>query len=94
MHVPRKLHERYAAPNAPLQPTTLTSYETDWDVIYPVSSFLETWRFGVAPPAAEKQFEWPQMGWEVKEKALSDGQRSLSFKLNFVRRTVRSFRPL
>lgn len=73
------LHERYGTPDRPVQSTIMNKANTDWDVLYPVSSFLDTYRFELSPT----DFDWPRMGIEVNE-TISNGERKLDLTLDFV----------
>ena len=57
------IHARYGTQD-PVVPTVMNKENTDWDVLYPVSSFLDTYRFPLSPIA----FDWPKMGIEVHEE--------------------------
>jgi hypothetical protein len=74
------LHERYGSAAHPPEHTDLTPYDSDWDILYPVSSFLDTHRFKLD---GIPEFDWPHMGWNVVDTAQGDG-RHLHFTLNFV----------
>lgn len=73
------LHNRYGTPDGPVQSTIMNKANPDWDVLYPVSSFLDTYRFALP----RDDFEWPSMGVEVNE-TVSDGKRKLDLSLDFV----------
>jgi hypothetical protein len=76
------LHSRYGA--GPLQSTTLTEYDSDWDVLYPLPDFLETWHFPISPSSESRDFKFPKP--LIKHTELpSDGTgvRRLKFKFDF-----------
>jgi hypothetical protein len=72
------LHERYGT-DAPVQRTVMNKANSDWDVLYPVSSFLDTYRFEL--PSTD--FAWPKMGLDVTETR-GESTRKLDMRLNFV----------
>ena len=76
----QSLHDRYGAPGAGIEATTITKRDTDWDVLFPLSSFLETYKFEL--PTVD--FSWPEMGMKVKELGWSEGVRRLEIHLDFV----------
>ncbi|ODO08317.1 hypothetical protein L198_00041 [Cryptococcus wingfieldii CBS 7118] len=105
--IPSSLHARYALPSSPLIHKDLEDEDHDWDAIYPVSTFLDTYKFeldisgqgfaqGLEGQGKEKEkekggwggvegvenFEWPEMGWSVKEKG-GDGFRDVEITFNF-----------
>lgn len=72
------LHARYGT-DAPVESTIMNKENSDWDVLYPVSSFLDTYRFEL--PSID--FVWPKMGLEVEETK-GESTRKLDMRLNFV----------
>lgn len=78
------VHERYGT-EAPVVETVMNKNNTDWDVLYPISSFLKTFRFTLPP--TEPSFTWPEMGISVKESSKTAGVRDLQIRLDFVSRT-------
>jgi hypothetical protein len=75
------VRERYGT-DSPVVETVMNKNNTDWDVLYPISSFLKTFRF-VLPPT-EPSFAWPEMGISVKESSKISGVRDLQIRLDFV----------
>lgn len=71
------IHERYGS--GPIEHTSLGDHDPDWDIIYPVSSFLDTYRF----PLPRIPFEWPILRYKVQENE-SDGDRRIQLSLDFV----------
>jgi hypothetical protein len=53
------IHERYGT-DEPVTRTALTPAESDWDTLYPISDFLETYRFPLPPVS----FHWPRVVFE------------------------------
>jgi hypothetical protein len=76
------LHERYGAADSPIENTHMSKANSDWDVLYPISSFLDTYRFDLP---SKGEFAWPEMGIQVVETH-GDGTRKLDMTLNFVSR--------
>ncbi|WVQ80122.1 hypothetical protein IAT38_002223 [Cryptococcus sp. DSM 104549] len=82
--IPSAIHERYALPGAPLEHTVLTDYDSDWDMLYPVSTFLDTYRFTLPVPEEVEGFKWPKMEWEEVEGGVwEDGKREMTLKFDF-----------
>ncbi|KIR69961.1 hypothetical protein I310_06278 [Cryptococcus deuterogattii CA1014] len=77
------LYSRYGAPNLPLEHTSLTDYDSDWDVLYPVSTFLDTYRFDLPVSEQAKEFTWPEMKWGVKDTKWENGIRKMILTFNF-----------
>lgn len=78
----KEIHERYGA--GPLEATTLTEYDSDWDVLYPLPSFLDTWKFPISPPSQSPDFKFPEVGVEHTElDPVEEGVRRLKFRFNF-----------
>ena len=75
------LHQRYGAPGSLVKRTTTTQNDTNWDTLYPVSSFLRTYKFAL--PAVD--FDWPRMHLEETELPAEKGVRRLSLRMGFVR---------
>ena len=71
------LHERYGT-DSPVQETVMNKHNTEWDVLYPISSFLDTYRFDLPP----NNFVWPRADIQAEE-TLGDGTRKLDLRLNF-----------
>ena len=76
------IHERYGT-DSPVQETIMNKHNPDWDVLYPISSFLDTYRFEL--PAND--FVWPRADFSVQE-TVGDGTRKLDLCLNFVSRNL------
>nr|KIR45346.1 hypothetical protein I312_05389 [Cryptococcus bacillisporus CA1280] len=77
------LYSRYGAPDLPLEHTSLTDYDSDWDVFYPVSTFLDTYRFDLPVSEQAKEFTWPEMKWGVKDTKWENGIRKMILTFNF-----------
>lgn len=77
------IHERYGV--GPLEETTLTEYDSDWDVLYPLPAFLDTWRFPIASPPSD--FTFPQPGLDHTELPCEGGAmqgvRRLKLRFDF-----------
>lgn len=76
------IHKRYGLVHSPARSKVLTDYTPDWDIIYPISAFLDGYEFDL-PTAAD--FEWPKMQHEVVWKDEED-QRRVQLTLDFVSR--------
>ena len=73
------LHERYGT-DSPVTPTQMNKENSDWDILYPISSFLDTYRFELPPSPG---FKWPEVGVKHKESRL-EGKRKIDLTLDFV----------
>ena len=71
------IHARYGV--GPLEHTNLGEYDSDWDTIYPISSFLETYRFPLTPTP----HDWPRMKY-TSDVSASDGVRRVKLSMDFV----------
>ena len=71
------IHERYGS--GPVDHTHLGINDTDWDVVYPVSPFLETYRFAI--PATS--FDWPKVKYTTND-VVSNGVRDIQLSMDFV----------
>lgn len=68
------IHERYGS--GPVERTSLGEYDPDWDVLYPVSSFLDTYRFRLP----STPFDWPNLQYTAHETESNEARRiQLSF---------------
>jgi hypothetical protein len=75
------IHERYGALNSTLSPNIWTESNADWDVFYPISALIETYRF---PIQGDRGFTWPKAGIEVEELGYVNGVREMNLMLDFV----------
>ena len=71
------IHARYGA--GPVEHTSLGEHDPDWDVLYPISSFLDTYRFPLPPTP----FDWPNLRYTVNNTE-SSGVRRIQLSLDFV----------
>ncbi|EIW65964.1 hypothetical protein TREMEDRAFT_70376 [Tremella mesenterica DSM 1558] len=72
------LHDQFA-PESNMTHTSLTPYDPDWDVLYPVSTFLDTYRFEI--PGQE--FSWPDLRWSMKEVSRTGDERRVRLTFDF-----------
>ena len=84
VHLHEALHERLS-PASKLEHTWLTQYDPDWDVVYPVSSFLDTWRFNLEKPINDRG-DWPQLQAEAKTVDRTETERTIQLRIDFVSR--------
>lgn len=73
--VMRALHNQFGA-GAPLTRTEATEDNADWDVLYPVSAFLETYKFPLPPT----EFTWPKMEFEATREKTDEGHTRIHLK--------------
>lgn len=64
-------------PGAQLTATVVNDSVPDWDTLYPISSFLETYRF----PLPDTGFTWPDMATEASRVTTDMGER-IHLKMN------------
>lgn len=76
-NIVQDLHERYGA--GPMEHTVLGDYDADWDILYPFSSFLDTYRFPLPPV----EFNWPKLDWTVQESFTAE-HRKIHLRVNYV----------
>ncbi|TXT09032.1 hypothetical protein VHUM_02506 [Vanrija humicola] len=76
-HIINDFHERYGN-GAELEHTVLTDYDSDWDTLYPVSTFLDTYRWKL--PHVE--FDWPKLGAETSRVQHDNGTATIHLKMN------------
>ncbi|WRT66692.1 uncharacterized protein IL334_003653 [Kwoniella shivajii] len=77
------IHEKFGQPNTGLQHTKLTDYDSDWDVIYPISAFLDTYKFPIEVKKEDEQFSWPNMGFYTQDVKWEYGMREVRLRFNF-----------
>ncbi len=80
----KAIHSKYGHSSQPVIPTVLTEYESDWDTLYPISAFLETYKFGLDVDEIDRRFQWPQMEVRVDEADWSEGVRHLKMRFSHV----------
>ncbi|OCF60854.1 hypothetical protein L486_00497 [Kwoniella mangroviensis CBS 10435] len=76
------IHTRFGKNGSEVINTQLTDYDSDWDTVYPISSFLDTYKFPLEVSREDEQFEWPSMGFYTQEVSWEYATRVL--KLRFV----------
>lgn len=74
-------HARYGV--GPIKHTSLGEHDPEWDVLYPVSSFLDTYRFKLP----STPFDWPNLKYTANESA-TDGVRRIQMSFGFVSEEV------
>lgn len=77
LDVVEAIHERYGV--GPIEHTSLGDHDPDWDVLYPISTFLNTYRFPLAPTG----FDWPEIKSEAQVTSV-DGLRKIQLSFDFV----------
>lgn len=87
-HVVQTIHDRYGA--GPLHETQLTEYDSDWDILYPLPSFLDTWNFALSP----SQFAWPALDYQATELSNVDGVRKIKMRFDFVSESSSFLMPI
>ncbi|WWC88985.1 uncharacterized protein L201_003900 [Kwoniella dendrophila CBS 6074] len=83
-NIVNSIHEKFGQPKSTFINTQLTDYDSDWDVIYPISSFLDTYKFPIEIEDQEQEnFEWPSMGFFTQEVNWAYGQREVKLRFDF-----------
>ncbi|WVR06737.1 hypothetical protein IAU60_003772 [Kwoniella sp. DSM 27419] len=77
------IHEKYGLPGSEIQPTKMTDWDSDWDVLYPISTFLETYKFPLDVSEKDKEFDWPGMGFWVDDVKWEYGIRHMRLRFDF-----------
>lgn len=73
--VMKELHDQFGG-GAELVRTEQTDDNSDWDVLYPVSSFLETYSFELP----KTKFDWPEMTFEATREKTDGGHTRIHLK--------------
>lgn len=71
----KQLHEAYGS-GTELTHTVQTEESADWDVLYPVSSFLDTYNF----PLPAVKFDWPEMTFQATRTRTDEGHTRIHLK--------------
>jgi hypothetical protein len=72
-----QFHTQYGR-GANLTRTEMNEYNSDWDTLYPVSSFLETYRF----PLESVTFDWPKVTAESERTENADGTTHIKVRID------------
>lgn len=70
-------------------PKALNEYTPDWNIIYPISVFLDGYEFPLSDEMEKvaQGFKWPEVGHEIRSKDVEVGRR-IEMKLDFVRSSL------
>ncbi len=84
----QRLHDRYGLPHHPITPNPRSEENSDWDVLYPISAFLETEMFELGVSELNPGFKLPEMKIKLESQEWDEaaGARSLGLKVEHVRR--------
>lgn len=75
------IHKRFGMPTSPPEQYRMETHEAQWDFVYPVSAFMDTYRF---PVLANDLYEhYPALALDVEQEVM-DGARRLTMTMNFV----------
>ncbi|WWC94440.1 hypothetical protein V866_001285 [Kwoniella sp. B9012] len=81
-NIVESIHTQFGKNGSEVVNTRLTDYDSDWDTVYPISSFLDTYKFPLEVSREDEQFEWPSIGFYTQEVSWEYATRVL--KLRFV----------
>lgn len=70
-------HKRYGG-QTKLEHTQVDDYNSDWDTLYPVSSFLDTYKF----PLPYVGFDWPKLHHTSERERTPDGNLHIRIKMD------------
>jgi hypothetical protein len=89
----QRLHDRYGLPHHPITPNPRSAENSDWDVLYPISAFLETEMFELGVSELNPGFKLPELKIKLESQDWDSatGTRSLGFKVEHVSILQRSF---
>jgi hypothetical protein len=73
----REFHEQYGQ-GSELIPTIVDDYNSDWDTLYPVSTFLETYKF----PLENVDFDWPKVTYTSTRTLQADGNTHIQLRID------------
>lgn len=79
----QRLHDRYGLPHHPITPNPRSEENSDWDVLYPISAFLETEMFELGVSELNPGFKLPEMKIKLESQEWDEaaGARSLGLKV-------------
>jgi hypothetical protein len=82
----QRLHDRYGLPHHPLTPNPRSDDNSDWDVLYPISAFLETEMFELGVSELNPGRTLPEMQIDLvhDEWHEEDGVRSIALRVQHV----------
>lgn len=75
-----EFHEQFG-PGTELTRTVMDDYNSDWDTLYPVSSFLDTYRFPL-PAARANGFSWPAVQYNASRTLQDDGNTHIELTID------------
>ncbi|WVQ67426.1 uncharacterized protein L199_005623 [Kwoniella botswanensis] len=81
-NIVESIHTHFGKNGSEVVNTQLTDYDSDWDTVYPISSFLDTYKFPLEVSREDEHFEWPSIGFYTQEVSWEYATRVL--KLRFV----------
>jgi hypothetical protein len=82
----QRLHDRYGLPHHPLTPNPRSDDNSDWDVLYPISAFLETEMFELGVSELNPGRTLPEMQIDLvhDEWHEEEGVRSIALRVQHV----------
>lgn len=81
LHLVSSIHQRFGIPAEQPEHYAVTPQDPEWDFVYPISAFLDTWKFPVLANDAYKGY--PNLGVVANVKAEGEDRRVV-LDLDFV----------
>ncbi|WWD03211.1 hypothetical protein V865_001261 [Kwoniella europaea PYCC6329] len=82
-NIVESIHTHFGKNGSEVVNTQLTDYDSDWDTVYPISSFLDTYKFPLEVSREDEQFEWPSIGFYTQEVSWEYATRVLRLRFVF-----------
>lgn len=81
LHIIPSIHQRFGIPADPVIRYEMAEHEAQWDFVYPVSAFMDTYKF---PVLANDMYEgYPALELDVEAENV-EGGRKVVLTMNFV----------
>ncbi|WVQ99736.1 hypothetical protein IAU59_006878 [Kwoniella sp. CBS 9459] len=77
------IHEKYGLQGSTVEHTALTDADSDWDVLYPISNFIDTYKFPLYVSDEVDAFEWPKVDHWMEDVKWEYGERYIRLRFDF-----------
>ncbi|WVF71126.1 hypothetical protein IAT40_005923 [Kwoniella sp. CBS 6097] len=77
------IHSEYGLQGSEVEHTALTDADSDWDVLYPISNFIDTYKFPLYVSDESGAFEWPTVGHWMEDVKWEYGERHIRLRFDF-----------